>query len=185
MSDLPEQHKRERDKWRNLKRSRPTQIEVPSPGQESVWNYPRPPRVEPVEQRIRVEFGSIVLAESLNSYRVVETAGPPVYYLPPTDVRMQYLERSSHSTLCEWKGVGQYWSVRFGQQLAENAAWSYPNPWEGYETIQDYIAFNASKMDACYVGSYRVTPQPGDYYGGWITPNIVGPFKGEPGTEQW
>jgi len=166
-------------------RKRPAQIDPPGPGQESVWDYPRPPRVEPVTQRIRVELGGIVLAESVRAYRIIETASPPVYYLPPGDVRTEYLEPSPRSTFCEWKGRAKYWSVRVGDRFAEDAAWSYPEPEAGYEAIRNYIAFYAGKMDACYVGEYRARPQPGEYYGGWITPDVVGPFKGEPGTEAW
>ena len=185
MSSSSDPYAREREKWRNFKRERPAKIDPPDPGQESVWDYPRPPRVEPLTRRIRVEFGGIVLADTVRAYRVIETASPPVYYLPPDDVRREYLEPSTRSTFCEWKGVAKYWSVRVGDRFAEDAAWSYPKPDTGYEAIRDYIAFYPGKMDACYVGEYRVTPQPGEYYGGWITPDIVGPFKGEPGTEKW
>jgi uncharacterized protein (DUF427 family) len=164
---------------------RPVEIQVPGPGQESVWDYPRPPRVEPVARRIRVEFGGIVLAETDAAFRVLETASPPVYYLPPADVRTEYLEPSPRSTVCEWKGVANYRSVRVGDRFVEDVAWSYPEPNPGYEAICDYLAFYAGKMDACYVGGVRVTPQPGRFYGGWITPDVVGPFKGEPGTEMW
>jgi uncharacterized protein (DUF427 family) len=127
----------------------------------------------------------LVIAESRRTYRVLETSSPPAYYLPPQDIKSEYLQASNHTTLCEWKGVSQYWSVRVGKRRATNAVWSYPNPWEGFEAIKDYLAFNASKMGACYVNDQRVTPQPGNYYGGWITPEIVGPFKGSPGTEHW
>ena len=185
MTDVPEELRQEVEKWRNLKRERPEHIEVPGPGQESVWDYPRPPRVEAVDNPIRVEFVGIIIANSVRAYRVLETSSPPVYYLSPGDVRTDYLEPSGHSTLCEWKGVGWYWSVRVTDRFVKNAAWSYSQPWVGYEAIKDHIAFNAGKMDACYVGEHRVTPQPGKYYGGWITPDIVGPFKGERGTQKW
>jgi uncharacterized protein (DUF427 family) len=170
---------------RNFKRERPAVIVVPGPGQESVWDYPRPPRVEPVSQRVRIELGGIVLADTQGAYRVLETAGAPVYYLPPADVQRQYLVPSTHTTLCEWKGISRYWSVQVGGRLAANAIWSYPAPWSGYEMIQDYLAFYPYLMDACFVGEERVIPQPGHYYGGWITSNITGPFKGLPGTENW
>lgn len=98
---------------------------------------------------------------------------------------MEYLEPSRRTALCEWKGVSRYWSVRVGDKISSNAAWSYPNPWAGFEDIVNHLAFNASKVDACYVDANKVIPQPGHYYGGWITPDIVGPFKGEPGTERW
>ena len=169
----------------NVKQRRPARIEDPGPGQESVWDYPRPPRVEPVSERIRVEFGGVVLADTVRAYRVIETASPPVYYLPPEDVQTEYLERSARSTVCEWKGTARYRSVRVGDRFARDAAWSYPEPNGAYEAIRGYLAFYAGKMDACYVGEHRVTPQPGRFYGGWITPDVVGPFKGEPGTEMW
>lgn len=172
-------------KWRNLERDRPKDITIPGPGQESVWDYPRPPRVEPVKKRIHVEFGGVIIANSFKTYRVLETASPPVYYIPQRDIQMKYLEVSSKSTLCEWKGKAIYWTVRVDKDYAENAGWSYRDPWEGYQVIKDYIAFNASKMDACFVGEENVAPQPGEYYGGWITSEIVGPFKGEAGTERW
>lgn len=169
----------------SARRERPREIVTPGPGQESVWDYPRPPRVESVSQRVRVEFGGMVLADSVRAYRLLQTGTPPVYYFSPVDVQMAHLLPSARTTTCEWKGVAEYWSVRVGERVAENAAWSYPEPDEGYEVIRGYLAFYARKMDACYVGTHRATPQPGGFYGGWITPDIVGPFKGEPGTENW
>lgn len=183
--DLSDLYAREREKWRNFPRQRPESIVVPGPRQESVWDYPRPPRVEPVAQRVRVVFAGIVLAETTRALRVCETSSPPAYYLPPDDVKMRYLEASTRTTFCEWKGVASHWSIRVGQRLAKNAAWSYPAPDPGYEAIRDHLAFFPRRMDACYVGEHRVTPQPGLYYGGWITPELVGPFKGAPGTEAW
>jgi uncharacterized protein (DUF427 family) len=156
-----------------------------APGQESVWDYPRPPRVEPVRQRIRVEFVGVVIADTGRAYRVIETASPPTYYLPPADIRMECLEPSAHRSVCEWKGQARYWSVRVGDRVVADAAWSYPDPLAGFEAIRDHVAFYPGKMDACYVGDQRVTPQPGGFYGGWITPDIVGPFKGDPGTTHW
>ena len=185
MNEIPVELKDKVEKWRSFRRQHPDHIEIPGPGQESVWDYPRPPRVEVVASCIRVEFAGVVLAESGRAYRVLETAGPPVYYLPQNDIQMQYLQTSPHTSLCEWKGIGKYWSVQVGERRAVNAAWGYPLPWAGYEVIQDCLAFYAGLMDACYVGEQRALPQPGHYYGGWITPDIVGPFKGGPGTESW
>jgi uncharacterized protein (DUF427 family) len=185
MAYTEEEQARLREKWRNVKRERPEHIETPGPGQESVWDYPRPPKVEPVTEKIRVEFAGVVLAETENAYRVLETAGAPVYYVPPEDVKMEYLTPSEKNTFCEWKGPTHYWTVQVGERRVEDAAWSYPEPYEGFEVIKDYLAFYVQKMDACYVGEQRATPQPGKYYGGWVTPNIVGPFKGEPGSENW
>jgi uncharacterized protein (DUF427 family) len=170
---------------RRYRRPGPAEIEVPGPGQESVWDYPRPPRVERVERHVRVEFGGTLVAETAWAYRVLETASPPTYYLPPDSVRLAYLEPSSRTTMCEWKGQSRYWTVRVGERVARNAAWSYPQPWPGYEEIRGCIAFYAGRMGVCTVDGHRVVPQPGEFYGGWITPEIVGPFKGEPGTEGW
>ncbi len=185
MSEIPPELRAKVERLRSLDRERPPLIEPPGPGQESVWAYPRPPRVEPEARPVRVAFGGVVVAESECALRVLETAGPPAYYLPPDDVRTEYLTPSERTTLCEWKGPARYWSVRVGDRTAEDAAWSYPEPWDGYEAIREYVAFNASRMDACFVGPHRVVPQPGAYYGGWITPEVVGPFKGAPGSERW
>ncbi len=185
----PEDHSKqleeEQRKWRTFPRRRPAHIVAPGPGQESVWDYPRPPRVERMKMRIRVEFGGVVLGESLGSYRVLETSSPPVVYLPPRDVRLEYLSPGEEKTLCEWKGFAKYWSVRVGARAVPRAAWSYPDPLSDYSIIKDYLAFYPARMDACYVGDALVTAQPGDYYGGWITPEILGPFKGDPQTEEW
>jgi uncharacterized protein (DUF427 family) len=178
-------HAEEREKWRAFPRERPINIETPGPGQESVWDYPRPPRLEPVPQRVRVEFAGIVLADSVGAWRVCETSSPPVYYIPRKDVQTQYLEPYQEPSFCEWKGVASYWTVRVEDRVAEKAAWSYETPDEGFESIRNHLAFYAGKMDACYVGEDLVTPQPGEYYGGWITPNVVGPFKGVPGSSRW
>ena len=176
---------RARDRWRRAERTRPSGIQAPGPGQESVWDYPRPPRVEDVSKRVRVLFGGEVVADSTRAKRILETSSPPVYYVPVADVRDEFLTPSEHWTLCEWKGVARYSSVRVGEQIAENAAWSYPEPDADFESIRDYIAFHAGRVDECWVDDERVTPQPGEYYGGWITANLVGPFKGENGTERW
>ena len=175
----------ERMLWRNFNRGRPEWAEIPGPGQESVWDYPRPPRLERVPQRVRIEFAGVLLADTLRVYRVCETASPPAYYLPPEGVRMEYLEPAAGTSFCEWKGIAGYWTVRVAERFAEQAAWAYPEPNAGFEPMRGYLAFYAGKMDACFVGEHRVTPQPGEFYGGWITPNIVGPFKGAPGTANW
>lgn len=152
---------------------------------ESVWDYPRPPRVEPEPKRIRVVFNDIVLADTVRAQRVLETSHPPVYYIPPQDVQTQYLTPTTRSASCEWKGRARYFSVQVGDRQAANAAWCYPNPSPDYEAIQAHFAFFCQKVDACYVGEEQATPQPGDFYGGWITSNLVGPFKGAPGTWAW
>ncbi len=181
----PDPYAAERAKWRNVQRVRPPEIVPPGPGQESVWDYPRPPRVEPVPHPVRVEFGGRTLAETRRALRVCETSSPPCYYIPPGDVAAGCLEPSPRTSFCEWKGLAHYWTVRVGERVAKDAAWSYPAPDPGYEAIRDYLAFFPRRMDACYVGDVRVRPQPGLYYGGWVTPELVGPFKGAPGTEAW
>lgn len=159
--------------------------QTPGEGQESVWDYPRPPRVEPVPQRVRVVFNGVTIAESERAYRVLETSHPPVYYIPPEDIRMEYLSQTARHTFCEFKGTASYWTIHVDGCASAIAGWSYPKPSPGFEVIKDYIAFYASRVDACYVGDEQVTPQAGDFYGGWITSNIVGPFKGEAGTQGW
>lgn len=163
---------------------RPRRVE-PLPGQESVWDFPRPPEIERVAKALRVEFAKTVVAETAYGLRVIETASPPVYYFPPEDVRVDLLEESPVRTICEWKGVARYWNVRVEDRLAEDAAWCYPKPEPGYEAIAGYYAFYARRVDACYVGTARALPQEGEFYGGWITSDLAGPFKGGPGTEDW
>ena len=157
----------------------------PGPGQESVWDYPRPPRVVETSKHIRVVFNGMTIAETRRAQRVLETSHPPVYYVPPEDVRMAYLREASGSSWCEWKGRARYYDVVVQGKKAERAAWAYPDPRKGFESIKDHVAFYAGPMDGCYVDGERVTPQPGGFYGGWITSDVVGPFKGDPGTRGW
>ncbi len=158
---------------------------VPGPGQESVWDYPRPPRVETVDDRIRVVVGGTVIADSGRALRVLETAGAPVYYVPREDVRMDLLAPTLHSTHCEWKGDAGYWSVAIDGRKVENVAWSYEAPKAGFEPITGHLAFYAWRVDEAWVGDERATPQAGRFYGGWVTDRIVGPIKGEPGSAAW
>jgi uncharacterized protein (DUF427 family) len=169
----------------SLFRRRPVDPARPGPGQESVWDYPRPPRLEPVDGPVRVEFAGEIVAETRSALRVCETASPPCYYVPPEDVRTDLVEPAAGRSYCEWKGSARYWTVRVGDRVSDRAAWSYPDPNPAFEALRDYIAFYAGRVDVCWVGEDRVTPQPGRFYGGWITPDLVGPFKGEPGTEGW
>ncbi len=157
----------------------------PKAGQESVWDYPRPPRLVPVSKHIRVEFAGATIASTNRAYRVLETSHPPVYYLPPADVRTEFLTAASGSSFCEWKGMAGYYDLSIGGRTVGNAAWSYPKPTPAFLPIAGYIAFYPSKMDACYVDDELVEAQPGDFYGGWITSDIVGPFKGDSGTWGW
>jgi uncharacterized protein (DUF427 family) len=157
----------------------------PGPGQESVWDYPRPPRLEPVSKRVRIVFNGAVIADTTRAWRVLETSHPPGYYIPPEDTSREYLVPSRRSSFCEWKGRAGYLSVRVGDRTAESAAWVYPDPAPAFAPIKDHISFYAGAMDECTVDGEVVRPQPGGFYGGWITRDIVGPFKGEPGTEGW
>jgi len=152
---------------------------------ESVWDYPRPPRVEKARQNVRVVANGVTLGKSKHAFRVLETSHPPVYYIPPEDVRKDCVFPSERRTLCEFKGLAHYWNVRLGRREISNAAWTYPSPKDGYEDIRNYFAFYPGLMDACFVGNERVEPQPGDFYGGWVTSDIGGPFKGGPGTRGW
>ncbi len=158
---------------------------APGPGQESVWDYPRPPRLEPSVKHFRIVFNGVTIAETRRAIRVLETSNPPVYYVPPEDIRMEYLSPTTHATFCEWKGRAAYYTVTVGEKQAEGAAWYYPDPTPHFAPIRNYVAFYAGKMDACFVDGERVLPQTGDFYGGWITHDIVGPFKGAPGTRGW
>jgi len=155
------------------------------PGQESVWDYPRPPRVEEISRHLKVVFSGVVIAETERGKRVLETSHPPVYYIPPGDVNMKYLEREQGSSYCEWKGRASYFDVIVDQKKVEKAAWSYPEPTPKFKPIAGHLAFYPHKMDACYVGDEQVEAQKGGFYGGWITSRIVGPFKGEAGTAGW
>jgi uncharacterized protein (DUF427 family) len=157
----------------------------PGPGQESVWDYPRPPRLEPTARRIRIVFNGVTLADSVRAQRVLETSHPPVYYIPPADIQMQYLTPSPQSSFCEWKGRAVYYSLAVGDRQVDQVAWAYPEPSPGFAPIAGALAFYAAPMDACYVDDERVTPQPGGFYGGWVTADVVGPFKGGPGTWGW
>ena len=154
-------------------------------GQESVWDYPRPPRVEPTAKRIRVIFNGVTIADSTRALRVLETSHPPAYYIPQADLQMQHLTPTRQQTFCEFKGAASYWTLQVGDRVSENAAWGYLKPSRGFEAITGHLCFYAGRADACYVDEELVTPQAGDFYGGWITSDIVGPFKGGPGTWGW
>jgi len=157
----------------------------PGPGQESVWDYPRPPRLEAVQRRLRVLLGGITVAETTRGLRVLETSHPPSYYFPRTDVRSDALEPEAGSSRCEWKGPARYYTVRGGERRARRAAWSYAHPSPAYGELAGMVAFYPALMDACFVGEELVRAQPGGFYGGWITNDVVGPFKGPPGTNAW
>jgi uncharacterized protein (DUF427 family) len=158
---------------------------------ESVWDYPRPPKWERIENHLRIVHCGVVLADTTQAIRVLETSHPPVYYIPPTDIDMQFLKPSSRrSSYCEFKGFATYWNIALLDLhrkpcSSSDAAWSYGTPTPAFIALRDYLAFYANKVEECTVDSERVHPQPGDFYGGWITSKIKGPFKGAPGTLGW
>lgn len=158
---------------------------APKPGQESVWDYPRPPRVEPVHARVRIEFGGQLIAESTRAVRVLETSHPPAYYLPPEDFVDRTLRPANGSSFCEFKGNAAYYDIVSGNAVAKSAGWYYPSPSRGFESIAGFVSVYPGRMDRCTVDGEVVTAQEGGFYGGWITSNIVGPFKGATGTWGW
>ncbi|MEN9645875.1 MAG: hypothetical protein RL238_2544 [Actinomycetota bacterium] len=146
-----------------------------------MWDYPRPPAVVPFEGMVRVVHAGREVARTTRAVRVLETSQPPAFYLPPDDVDLTRLTRSSGSSWCEWKGPATYWQLD-GQP---DVAWSYERPTPGFEAIRGHLAFYAQKVDECWVDDELVQPNPGNFYGGWITSRVVGPFKGAPGTLGW
>ncbi|WP_345208347.1 DUF427 domain-containing protein [Fodinibacter luteus] len=158
---------------------------APAPGQESVWDYPRPPRVEPSTERVEVWLGGVLVAASTRSLRVLETSHPPSYYLPLDDVTPGALRPAEGSTWCEFKGAATYFDVLGGDAVAPRAAWGYPTPSPGFEALVGHVAVMPGAMDRCLVDGEEVLPQEGGFYGGWITSRVVGPFKGGPGTRGW
>jgi len=157
----------------------------PGPGQESVWDYPRPPRLEDSDRRIKVVFGGVTLAYTTRAKRFLETSHPPVYYIPPEDIRMEHLTLAEGASFCEWKGVTRYYDIETEERREHKAAWFYPEPEPAYAELKDCVAFYPSLMDTCWVDGGKVRAQEGDFYGGWVTAGIVGPFKGGPGTWGW
>lgn len=155
---------------------------IPGPGQESVWDYPRPPGALVVARHVRVVFAGKLIAESRRPIKVMETSHPPVYYLPMDDVSRAVLRSSPHTTLCEYKGIARYFDVVVGNSVAQNGAWYYPEPEQEFDVLRDCVAFYPRLMDEITLDGEVVVPQPGMFYGGWITSEVVGPFKGGPGA---
>ena len=163
---------------------RPVALPV-EPGQESVWDYPRPPRVEPVAKRVVVRFGGAVIADTTGAVRVLETSHPPVFYVPRSAFVVGSLRPAAGTTYCEYKGEASYVDVVSNGRVAPSAGWFYAAPRKGFDGLVDMIALYPGRMDSCEVGGEVVRAQDGDFYGGWITSEIVGPFKGAPGTWGW
>ena len=152
---------------------------------ESVWDYPRPPRAEPSTRRIRVVLGGVTVADTTRAIRVLETSHPPAYYVPLEDVRRENLRPSRRQTYCEFKGQASYYDLVVGEREVRDAAWYYPDPNERFAALRDHVAFYPGRVDACFVDEEQVVAQEGDFYGGWLTSDIEGPFKGGPGTAGW
>ncbi len=157
----------------------------PGPGQESVWDYPRPPRLEDSPRRIRIEFGGETVVDTRRAKRVLETSHPPVYYVPVEDVRPGALRPSDRSSHCEWKGRASYYDLTVGDRTEAGVAWTYPRPTGDFGPLAGHVAFYPGRMDRCLVDDEAVVAQPGDFYGGWVTSDIVGPFKGGRGSMGW
>jgi uncharacterized protein (DUF427 family) len=152
---------------------------------ENVQDYPRPPALEPVAQRLRAVFAGVPIADSTEGWRVLETHHAPTYYLPPDDILMSALVPSARETFCEWKGRAIYYDLVLNGRRARNAAWAYPAPTARFDRIRDHVAFYAGSLGEAWVGDVKVQPQPGDFYGGWVTPNLSGRIKGAAGTMHW
>ncbi len=170
--------------WKHTGRRRPAFALAPGAGQESVWDYPRPPALAPDEREIVVRHGGVEIARTRRAVRVLETASPPTFYVPLEDVVPGVLVPADGASWCEWKGEARYWSLRTPGGLVESIAWSYSRPHDAFASIRDHVAFYPARAE-CFVDGERARPQAGGYYGGWVTSEIVGPFKGEPGSVGW
>lgn len=170
--------------WQYRGQERPPFAKEPRPGQESVWDYPRPPAIVVDQRRVEVRLGDLVIADSRQGYRILETASPPTFYIPPDSVHTELLEPCAGRSVCEWKGVARYWALKIPRRSSQPIGWSYPRPTPPFEGIASYFSFYPARVE-CFVDGERVSPQPGGFYGGWVTSEIVGPFKGQPGTGQW
>ena len=173
-----------RDQWRWRGAVRPAFAAIPGEGQESVWDYPRPPRLVVDSREVSIHWRGVQIARTQRAIRVLETAHPPSFYLPWDDVSRNFVRPGSGSSRCEWKGPARYWSLIDGEHRLPNVAWSYPEPLAGAESLADCVAFYPRDLQ-CRVGGALVESQPGGFYGGWITPELVGPFKGLPGSAEW
>jgi uncharacterized protein (DUF427 family) len=184
MSDVPAWLQAAREHWQWRGHERPPFAVVPQPGQVSVWDFPRPPELAPDTREVVVSCDGVEVARTRRAVCVFETAHPPSFYLPWNDVARTLLQPAPGNSFCEWKGPAQYWTLVVGQRSLPGVAWSYPRPLAGAEALADCVAFYPADLD-CRVDGARVLPQPGRFYGGWITPELVGPFKGAPGSQAW
>jgi uncharacterized protein (DUF427 family) len=184
MSHDPNWLRAARAQWEWRGAGRPPFAVEPGPGEVSVWDFPRPPRIEPETREIVVRWGDLELVRTRSALKVLETAHPPSFYLPWNDVARDRFVSAPGSSLCEWKGRACYWTLVVGTARLERVAWSYPEPFAGAEALAGHVALYPNGLQ-CTVGGQPVRPQPGGFYGGWITPELVGPFKGEAGTAGW
>ena len=168
-----------------MEREHPVTPEPIQAGQESVWDYPRPPALVVCTDRVRVILDGHTVADTVRAVRVLETSHPSTFYLPPADVDMTRLDPVVGGSFCEWKGMASYFDIQGARAMRPRVAWTYRDPTPAFNVIANYLAFYPHAMDACYVGEEQVQPQVGDFYGGWITANIPGPFKGGDGTAGW
>lgn len=151
---------------------------------ESVWDYPRPPRVEAEPRRVEVRLGGVEIASSEAALRALETSHPPAIYIPPADIAPEALEPAHGTSFCEWKGTARYFDVVAGEARERRVGWAYPAPTVGFEALADHVSFYPGRLE-CTLGGEPVSAQPGNFYGGWLTAEIVGPVKGPPGSELW
>ena len=173
-----------RSHWKWSGTHRPSFAAIPADNQQSVWDFPRPPQLAPDAREVTIHWGGVEIARTRRAVRVLETSHPPSFYLPWADVARHLLQPAPGSSFCEWKGPAQYWSLASGDRRLDGVAWSYPRPLDGAESLADCVAFYPANLD-CRVDGAVVRPQPGGFYGGWITPELTGPFKGEPGSTGW
>jgi len=178
MSNLPKWVQSGQGQWEYRGQKRPDFASTPKENQESVWDYPRPPVLVADNRTIIVKANKQKIAESTNGYRVLETASPPTVYIPPEDMDISLLTKNVSTSRCEWKGVATYWDIKTDNFVIQKAAWSYEDPFDKFQQIKGYLCFYPGKV-SCYLDDERVRPQPGGYYGGWLTDEIVGPVKGE------
>ena len=185
MSELPGWLQAAREHWNWRGTARPSFAAVPQAGQTSVWDFPRPPRLAADTREVTVHWGDLQIARTQRAVRVLETAHPPSFYVPWADVARDHFEPAGGGSSCEWKGPAHYWDLVAGGKRLARIAWSYPEPLAGAEALADCVALYAGGALTCRVGGALVVPQAGGFYGGWITPELAGPFKGAPGSEGW
>ncbi|NAY91514.1 DUF427 domain-containing protein [Muricauda sp. JGD-17] len=182
-NEVPHWILKAREKWEYFGQARPPFAEIPKAGQRSVWDFPRPPAIEKSLKKLKIKHGAELVAASHNALAILETASPSTYYVPPEDINYKLLVKiPKRESLCEWKGNAVYWALK-NDPMAP-IAWSYPKPFQEYIILKDYFAFYPQHLE-CYLDGERIVPQTGEFYAGWITSDLSGPFKGKPGTGHW